>query len=61
MANVYPLRMDLILGEVAESCFKSSLMNKVRDRDFPGDAVVKNPPANAGDEDSNMVRHAQSN
>ena len=53
--------MDLILGEVAESCFKSSLMNKVRDRDFPGDAVVKNPPANAGDEDSNMVRHAQSN
>ena len=30
-------------------CSNKTLFTKIGDRDFPGGAVVKNPPASAGD------------
>ena len=34
------------------NCMKNALFLKNKIRDFPGGAVVKNPPANVGDTDS---------
>lgn len=41
VANVYPLRVDLIFLEIANSCFKSTLVNKVGDRILENKSINK--------------------
>ena len=46
----------LLSRSLQSSGERQTIKKKYMDRDFPGSAVVKNPPANAGDTVQSLVR-----